>query len=57
MSVKVENLEKNMAKITVEVSAGELDNAINIAYSKNKGRFNIPGFRKGKVPQACCSSA
>ncbi len=52
MSVKVENLEKNMAKITVEVSAGELDNAINIAYSKNKGRFNIPGFRKGKVPQA-----
>ena len=52
MSVKVENLEKSMAKITVEVSAGELDNAIGIAYNRNKGRFNIPGFRKGKVPQA-----
>ena len=52
MSVKVENLEKNMAKITVEVSAKELDNAIDIAYKKNKSRFNIPGFRKGKVPQA-----
>ena len=52
MSVKVENLEKNMAKLTVEVSAAELDNAIEIAYKKNKSRFNIPGFRKGKVPQA-----
>ncbi len=52
MSVKVENLEKNMAKITVEVSASELDNALQMAYSKNKGRFNIPGFRKGKVPMA-----
>ena len=52
MSVKVENLEKNMAKITVEVSAAELDNAIVEAYKKNKSRFNIPGFRKGKVPQA-----
>lgn len=52
MSVKVENLEKNMAKLTVEVSAAELDNAIDIAYKKNKNRFNIPGFRKGKVPMA-----
>lgn len=52
MSVKVENLEKNMAKLTVEVSAGELDNAIDIAYKKNKSKFNIPGFRKGKVPMA-----
>lgn len=52
MSVKVENLEKNMAKLTVEVSAAELDNAIEVAYKKNKSRFNIPGFRKGKVPQA-----
>jgi trigger factor len=51
MSVKVENLEKNMAKLTVEVSAEELDNAIDIAYKKNKSRFNIAGFRKGKVPK------
>lgn len=51
MSVKVENLEKNTAKLTVEVSAAELDNAIDIAYKKNKNRFNIPGFRKGKVPK------
>ncbi|MDO4960750.1 MAG: trigger factor [Eubacteriales bacterium] len=52
MSVKVETLEKNMAKLTVEVSAGELTNAMEIAYKKNKNRFNIPGFRKGKVPMA-----
>ena len=52
MSVKVDNLEKNMAKLTVEVSAGELDNAIEIAYKKNKNKFSIPGFRKGKVPMA-----
>ncbi len=47
MNVKVENAEKNMAKITVEVSAEEFENAIKIAYNKNKNKFNIPGFRKG----------
>ena len=52
MSVKVENMEKNLAKLTVEVSAADLEKAIQKAYQKNKGQFNIPGFRKGKVPRA-----
>jgi trigger factor len=41
-----------MAKLTVEVPAEEFDKALTAAYNKNKGRFNIPGFRKGKAPQA-----
>ena len=52
MSLQVEKLEKNMAKLTVEVPAEEFDKALTAAYNKNKGRFNIPGFRKGKAPQA-----
>ncbi len=52
MSLQVEKLEKNMAKLTVEVSAEEFDKALTAAYNKNKGKFNIPGFRKGKAPQA-----
>ncbi|MBQ2576542.1 MAG: trigger factor [Lachnospiraceae bacterium] len=52
MSVKVENLDKNMAKITVEVDASELDKAIKSAYNRQKKSMSIPGFRKGKVPQA-----
>ena len=52
MSVQVEKLEKNMAKLTIEVSAEELEKAITAAYNKQKNNFNIPGFRKGKVPQA-----
>ncbi|MBO5656977.1 MAG: trigger factor [Agathobacter sp.] len=52
MSVQVEKLEKNMAKLTIEVSAEELEKAITAAYNKQKNSFNIPGFRKGKVPQA-----
>lgn len=52
MSLQVEKLEKNMAKITVEVSAEEFEKALTKAFNKNKSRFNIPGFRKGKAPQA-----
>lgn len=52
MSLQVEKLEKNMAKLTVEVPAEEFNKALTAAYNKNKGRFNIPGFRKGKAPQA-----
>ncbi len=51
MSLQVEKLEKNMAKLTIEVSAEELEKAIEQAYQKNKGRIQIPGFRKGKVPR------
>ena len=51
MSVAVEKLEKNMAKLTIEVSAEELEKAIQGAYQKQKNRINIPGFRKGKAPR------
>ncbi|MEH2931127.1 trigger factor [Candidatus Ventrimonas sp. KK005] len=52
MSLQVEKLEKNMAKLTVEVPAEQFDEALKTSYKKNRGRFNIPGFRKGKAPQA-----
>ncbi len=52
MNVQVENLEKNMAKLTVTVDAAELDKAITKAYNKQKNSISVPGFRKGKVPQA-----
>ena len=51
MSVQVEKMEKNMAKLTIEVPAEELDKAIQSAYQKNKGKISVPGFRKGKVPR------
>ncbi len=51
MSVQVEKLEKNMAKLTVEVSADELEKAIEKAYQKQKKNITVPGFRKGKVPR------
>ena len=51
MSVQVEKLEKNMAKLTIEVAPEELEKAIEGAYQKNKGKISIPGFRKGKVPR------
>lgn len=51
MSVKVENLEKNMAKLTVEVSAEEFDKALDAAYNKQKKNIAIPGFRKGHAPK------
>lgn len=52
MSVKVENLEKSMAKLTVEVSAEEVEKALDVSYRKNKNKISIPGFRQGKVPRA-----
>ena len=51
MSVQVENLEKNMAKLTVEVSAEDFEKAVQAAYMKNKNKITIPGFRKGKAPR------
>lgn len=52
MNLQVENLEKNLAKLTVTVEASEFNNAIKESFNKNKSRFNIPGFRKGKATQA-----
>lgn len=51
MSLQVENMEKNMAKLTIEVSAEELEKALQGAYQKQKGKITMPGFRKGKVPR------
>ena len=41
-----------MAKLTVEVPAEQFESALKTSYNKNKNKFNIPGFRKGKAPQA-----
>ena len=51
MSMQVEKLEKNMAKLTIEVSAEDFDKACNEAYNNNKSKISVPGFRKGKVPR------
>ncbi len=51
MSVQVENLEKNMAKLTIEVSEDKLEEALQKAYLKQKNKISLPGFRKGKVPR------
>lgn len=51
MSLQVEKLEKNMAKLTIEASAEDLEKAIEQAYQKQKKQISIPGFRKGKVPR------
>lgn len=51
MSLQVEKLEKNMAKLTIEVAAEEFSRAVEDAYQKNKGKISVPGFRKGKVPK------
>ncbi len=51
MSLQVEKLEKNMAKLTIEVPAEDLENAMQKAYLKAKNRITIPGFRKGKAPR------
>lgn len=52
MSLSVEKLENSMAKLTIEVSAEEFGKAVTQAYNKEKGKFAVPGFRKGRVPQA-----
>ena len=52
MSFTVENLDKNMAKLTIEVSAEDFEKALQKAYEKNKNKIAVNGFRKGKVPRA-----
>ena len=51
MSLQVEKLEKNMAKLTIEVSSDDLEKALQSAYMKQKNKISLPGFRKGKVPR------
>lgn len=52
MSVQVENLEKNMVKLTIEVPAEKVEEALKASYMKQKSKISVPGFRKGKVPMA-----
>ena len=56
MSLQVEKLEKNMAKLTIEVSGEDLDKAMEKAYQKQKSRISLPGFRKGKAPRKMIES-
>ena len=51
MSVSVEKLEKSMAKLTIEVSAEEFDKAVDKVYLRQRGKIQVPGFRKGKAPR------
>ena len=51
MSVQVETLEKNMAKLTIELSVDKLEEALQKAYLQQKNKIRLPGFRKGKVPR------
>ena len=51
MSLQVEKMEHNMAKLTIEVSAEEFEKALNGAYMKQRKNISVPGFRKGKVPR------
>lgn len=52
MKAKVEKIETNVIKLEIRVEAEKFDAALTKAYNKNKSRYNIPGFRKGKVPMA-----
>ncbi|MCI5727414.1 MAG: trigger factor [Clostridium sp.] len=52
MEAKIEKLEANVVKVEIKVEADKFDAAIKKAYNKNKMRYNIQGFRKGKVPMA-----
>ncbi len=56
MSLKVENLEKSMIRMTIEVEAAEFDKALNKVYQQNKAKYAIPGFRKGKAPRKMIES-
>ena len=50
MKSKVENIEKNVVKLTIELEAEVFNDSLKKAYQKNRGRYTIPGFRKGKAP-------
>lgn len=52
MAVKSEQVEKNLVKLTFEVSTEKFAEAMSKAYAKNAKKYNVPGFRKGKVPRS-----
>ena len=52
MQVKVENVEKNVVQLEIEVDSEKFDQGLNKAFAKNASKFNIPGFRRGKAPRS-----
>lgn len=52
MEAKMEKIEKNVVKFEIKVEAEKFQEALKRAYNKNVKNFNVPGFRKGKVPMA-----
>ena len=52
MSFQVEDLGKNMVKLTIEATAEDFEKALDKVYHKNKGKINVQGFRKGKAPRS-----
>lgn len=57
MKYTFEKAEKSTVKVTIELDTNEWQEAINGAYEKTKGRYSVPGFRKGKVPKKVLESA
>lgn len=52
MEVKMEKIETNVVKLEIKAAAEKFNEALNKAFKKNQKKFNVPGFRKGKVPMA-----
>ena len=57
MKYTFEKAEKSTVKVTIKLDAKEWQAAIDGAYEKTKGRYSMPGFRKGKVPKKVLESA
>jgi trigger factor len=51
MNAKVENVEKNVVQLEIEVDAAKFEEGMQKSYLKNVSKFNVPGFRKGKAPR------
>lgn len=51
MKVKVDNIEKNVVQLEIEVDAAKFEEGMQQSYLKNVKNFNVPGFRKGKAPR------
>lgn len=52
MEAKMEKKDVNVVKFEVKMEAQKFNEALTRSYKKNMNKFNVPGFRKGKVPMA-----
>lgn len=57
MNYKITKQEKNETTISVELTAEEWQNKINASYEKNKNKYTVQGFRKGKAPRKAIEGA